>query len=497
MSSKVQLTIPNKGGTVTVNGTMKLVSGERMQLSFLMPILRSEIARLEITPNDVLVVDRMGKRYVQATRKELKDILPRKADFAYLEKILFDAAKPGGKATFCLLYTSGVCGEQEYYPVGTLHYQPVILCYNGSAFCNRFDAESKFHSVIVQDSGIDVYKRQGIYYAVHLFQVISAFGALKSGFLWQIKMIKIICLVYDCLLYTSNTDYEVAYDQFVLSGNKNYRTPETKLSGKVEMNIDPATGALRSYIYNRKELLFSPVTLSLYRPVTDNDNREKVGGAKAWKKAGLDQLTQRALTVKTSTRGGRAEVELLNVRGEKVGTASFVYTLKKNGELDIQTHFCLLYTSPESVFSDNVKGRGYLGNTLGSHFGVANIFLEGKAPGLFYGYQTDGIVQESDLTDGSYKITKDINGGVPQAGDIKFIDQNGDGEINEADKMILGDPNRPMTYGFQTKLTYKGLSLSAAFTGVSGYDVLNTNVRYEQTPSRQTSNLYPVSYTHL
>lgn len=82
LSSKVQLTIPNKGGTVTVNGTMKLVSGERMQLSFLMPILRSEIARLEITPNDVLIVDRMGKRYVQATRKELKDILPRKADFA-------------------------------------------------------------------------------------------------------------------------------------------------------------------------------------------------------------------------------------------------------------------------------------------------------------------------------------------------------------------------------------------------------------------------------
>ena len=50
-----------------------------------------------------------------------------------------------------------------------------------------------------------------------------------------------------------NTDYEVAYDQFVLSGNKNYRAPETKLSGKVEMNIDPATGALRSYIYNGKE----------------------------------------------------------------------------------------------------------------------------------------------------------------------------------------------------------------------------------------------------
>lgn len=99
LSSKVQLTIPNKGGTITVNGTMKLVSGERMQLSLLMPILRSEVARLEITPDDVLVVDRMGKRYVQATRKELKDVLPKKADFAHLEKMLFEVAKPGGKAS--------------------------------------------------------------------------------------------------------------------------------------------------------------------------------------------------------------------------------------------------------------------------------------------------------------------------------------------------------------------------------------------------------------
>ena len=51
-----------------------------------------------------------------------------------------------------------------------------------------------------------------------------------------------------------NTDYEVAYDQFVLSGNKNYRAPETKLSGKVEMNIDPATGALRRHLHCRLNL---------------------------------------------------------------------------------------------------------------------------------------------------------------------------------------------------------------------------------------------------
>lgn len=135
------------------------------------------------------------------------------------------------------------------------------------------------------------------------------------------------------------TDYEVAYDQFPLSGNRNYRAPEAKLSGKVEMDIDPVTGALRSYIYKGEEMLASPVMLSLYRPATDNDNREKVGGAKVWKKAGLDKLAQRALSVKTSARGGRSEVELLNARNERLGTATFIYTLKKDGALDVQTYF--------------------------------------------------------------------------------------------------------------------------------------------------------------
>ena len=57
----------------------------------------AEVARMEVTPEEILLVDRMGKRYVRATRKELKDVLPKKADLAHLEKILFNASKPNGK----------------------------------------------------------------------------------------------------------------------------------------------------------------------------------------------------------------------------------------------------------------------------------------------------------------------------------------------------------------------------------------------------------------
>lgn len=97
LSSRVMLTVPHKQAILTINGTMKLKSGERMQLSLLMPILRTEVARIDVTPDEMLLVDRMGKRYVQATRAEIQSLLPRKVSFKQLEKLLYEAVKPNGK----------------------------------------------------------------------------------------------------------------------------------------------------------------------------------------------------------------------------------------------------------------------------------------------------------------------------------------------------------------------------------------------------------------
>ena len=98
LTSKLQLTIPNKkGGSMSVGGTMKMKTHERVQVSLLMPILRTEVARIEITPDEVLLVDRMNRRFVRATKEELKGMLPKNAEFSRLEKILMDASLHGGK----------------------------------------------------------------------------------------------------------------------------------------------------------------------------------------------------------------------------------------------------------------------------------------------------------------------------------------------------------------------------------------------------------------
>lgn len=134
----------------------------------------------------------------------------------------------------------------------------------------------------------------------------------------------------------------------------------------------------------------------------------------------------------------------------------------------------------------------YEGNSLGNHFGNAHLFWVGHAPGLFFGYETDGIVQEADLPEngGSYNVTQDLStGGAPQAGDIKIVDQNGDGVINTDDRVIIGDPNPDFTYGFHTSFSWRGITLSAQFNGVYGKDLINTNLRYQAIPNRTGGNL--------
>lgn len=99
LASKLQLTIPAKGGgSMTVGGTLKMKTRERVQISLLMPILRTEMARMEVTPDEVLLVDRMNKRFVRASRDELKHVLSKNVEFSRLEKILTSASLPGGKS---------------------------------------------------------------------------------------------------------------------------------------------------------------------------------------------------------------------------------------------------------------------------------------------------------------------------------------------------------------------------------------------------------------
>ena len=150
---------------------------------------------------------------------------------------------------------------------------------------------------------------------------------------------------------------------------------------------------------------------------------------------------------------------------------------------------------------------GYFGNSLGDHFGTGHVFLVGEAPGLFYGYVTDGIIQADDVVEGKgIRYTKaDGTEGyyttfmkqTQKAGDVKFVDKNGDGVVDDNDKDVIGNPNPDFTYGLQTSLSWKSLTLKAAFTGVQGRDILNTGNRYVNTPGSKSNNITAKAFNNM
>ena len=120
------------------------------------------------------------------------------------------------------------------------------------------------------------------------------------------------------------------------------------------------------------------------------------------------------------------------------------------------------------------------GNYTNSVYGSDNILVSvGNPVALFYGYKTDGVFA-SDAEARSacvqgYLVMKDAAGQDVrfEAGDVRFIDLNGDGVINDADKTVVGNPN-PDVYGniFAT-LTWKALALDLGFNFCLGNDVYN------------------------
>lgn len=104
----------------------------------------------------------------------------------------------------------------------------------------------------------------------------------------------------------------------------------------------------------------------------------------------------------------------------------------------------------------------------------------GNAVNAFYGYQTAGIYNsDSDVTGPKGKIMK--------AGDIIFVDRDNNQIINEADKMIIGDPNPAFFGGINTAISYKNFELAAFFNYSVGNDIYNF-VRYKAESMDSYSN---------
>lgn len=116
--------------------------------------------------------------------------------------------------------------------------------------------------------------------------------------------------------------------------------------------------------------------------------------------------------------------------------------------------------------SEQVNINGYLPM-------VATNTIIGQPIGTFWGLKADGLYRTAEDLTGAPLVFND----APVLGDVRYLDLNSDGKIDDADKGIIGNAHPDFTFGFTNTFKYKNVDLSVFIQGSVGNDILNLTKR--------------------
>ena len=118
--------------------------------------------------------------------------------------------------------------------------------------------------------------------------------------------------------------------------------------------------------------------------------------------------------------------------------------------------------------------------------------IVGSQVGEFWGYESDGIFQSQDEVDAltyvdDNGVTQLTYGSTVGPGDYRYVDQNGDGQLNEEDKIKIGSPYPDFTMGITGDISYKGFDFNIFMYWSYGNELFNTVKVFTETPYEQTN----------
>ena len=182
--------------------------------------------------------------------------------------------------------------------------------------------------------------------------------------------------------------------------------------------------------------------------------------------------------------------------------------LELNFNKDISEDFSFSYVGNFSYNRNEIlfitKDKDFI---PGQRFGPQGLEVTRTSVGLpadyIYGYKTDGIFQNQAEVD-AY-VNEDGQALLPMAapGDLRFVDIDGDGDVDEDDRTFIGDGNPNWVFGSTIDLQWKNFDFSIFAQGVAGNEVLNMIRRFdlgganftsdalERWTGEGTSNSYP------
>lgn len=123
--------------------------------------------------------------------------------------------------------------------------------------------------------------------------------------------------------------------------------------------------------------------------------------------------------------------------------------------------------------------------------GSGKIIREGEPLSSYFGLKTNGLFQSYEEI-ANYPLPSGVDRASLALGDVKFVDANGDGVIDNEDRVIYGNGFPRLTFGFNYAVSWKDFDLSFLIQGVGKRDFI---LRGEQLQPFQ-GNYGNTMYTH-
>ncbi len=123
----------------------------------------------------------------------------------------------------------------------------------------------------------------------------------------------------------------------------------------------------------------------------------------------------------------------------------------------------------DDIFSKS--GAAQDGDNWDNH----SITSNGHPVGSYYGYKVAKIFKTQEEIDALNKLspTGKYQETTTQPGDFMFVDLNGDNQITDADRTVIGNGYPKFTYGLNLSASWKNLDFSMNLHGVAGIDILS------------------------
>ena len=112
-------------------------------------------------------------------------------------------------------------------------------------------------------------------------------------------------------------------------------------------------------------------------------------------------------------------------------------------------------------------------NNVSSGMNVPGSRVEPGLPvGAFWGFEGNGIYNTVEETE------EDPWADTDDVGNYRFVDQDGNDNLDSEDRVMIGDPNPNFIWAFNNNFTFKNFDLNVFINGVQGADIFNPHVRF-------------------